>query len=138
MDAGSFMLSMKEGKQYTEKNITVLPFSKALDDYVGQRLVYYMAIDIEGFEYSILSQILPGKRLAVQGITFCQISAEFHTTRLNNDKQIKEFLQQFIVSDSNYLPIYHASFLPGHHKISFINIDRIECQQAFNIAGYLK
>lgn len=129
---------MSRREWYTEKNITVLPFLRLLDDYVGQRLVHYVTIDIEGFEYPLLDQIIPGKKLAVQGIAFCQIDVELHPVRTDGNKSIKEFLQQFMVPGSNYLPIYHAQSLYNHHKVTFINIDRMECQKMFDITRYLK
>ena len=47
--------------------------AEILDKYVGTRLVHYMTIDIEGFEYGILEELLRGKILAEQGIAFCQV-----------------------------------------------------------------
>ena len=49
--------------------------AEILDKFVGSRIVHYMTIDIEGFEYPILEGLMRGKLLAEQGIVFCQVSA---------------------------------------------------------------
>ena len=131
------MLTVREEKKYFSKNVTVLPFYELLDNYVGQRLVHYMTIDIEGFEYSILNEILLGRKLASQGIAFCQIDAELHNVRLDSNQPIRDFVQQFLSPESNYLPVYYSLFLGRHHKITFINVNRKECKQMFDMTKYL-
>ena len=131
------MLTVREEKKYFSKNVTVLPFYELLDSYVGQRLVHYMTIDIEGFEYSILNEILPGRKLASQEISFCQIDAELHNVRLDSNQSTRDFVQQFLSPESNYLPVYYSLFLGMHHKITFININREECRQMFDMTKYL-
>ena len=119
------------------KTVPILPLRELLDAYVGNRLIHYMNIDMYGFEYSIMNQLLPGKKLPKQDITFCQVDSKLYNVRLDSSQPIKEFIQQCVVPGSNYLPIYYAEFIDLYHKITFINIDNDECQEIFNTTKYL-
>lgn len=136
VNSGVFTLTVREGIHYYEKNVTVLRLTDILDKYLGKRIVHYLTIDIEGFEYSILKEILTGRILANEGIVFCQIDAELHENRLDADEPLQHFLHLFNMDKSNYLPIFHTPFLQ-HQKITFINIDHHECQSAFNLSPYM-
>ncbi|KAE9551070.1 hypothetical protein FO519_005707 [Halicephalobus sp. NKZ332] len=115
-ETGSFSLTVREGVQYNKKDIKVLSMVDVLDRFIGQRIVHYMTIDIEGFEYSILEQLLEGKLLSRQGIVFCQIDAELHDSRADKPDPIEEFLNKYNSPTSHYIPIFTSKFLK-HQKV---------------------
>uniref|UniRef100_A0AC35EYI7 Methyltransferase FkbM domain-containing protein n=1 Tax=Panagrolaimus sp. PS1159 TaxID=55785 RepID=A0AC35EYI7_9BILA len=67
-------LTVRKIERYHNETIKVFAFSELLDNFVKSRLVHYMTIDIEGFEFGILEALLPSKKLYKEGITLCQVS----------------------------------------------------------------
>uniref|UniRef100_A0A914E1V9 Methyltransferase FkbM domain-containing protein n=1 Tax=Acrobeloides nanus TaxID=290746 RepID=A0A914E1V9_9BILA len=124
---------------YVTKNVSVIPLEKLLDRFLHTRTVHYMTIDIEGFEYSILNELLPGKAFAKQNVTFCQIDAELHSDIINDKNvvvNLQQFLKKFTDYPSPYLPIFTTPFL-AHEKVTFINVESEECEKAFNFKKFL-
>uniref|UniRef100_A0AC34F5J2 Methyltransferase FkbM domain-containing protein n=1 Tax=Panagrolaimus sp. ES5 TaxID=591445 RepID=A0AC34F5J2_9BILA len=130
--SGNFTLTIRKNESYHDETVKVFAFPKLLDKFVKSRLVQYMTIDIEGFEFGILEALLPSKKLHKEGITFCQIDAELHF----NKTKIQDILHKFDAQDSQYLPIWSQSF-GEHEKVTWINIENKRCRKAFNINQFL-
>lgn len=78
MKSGSFNLTIRKNTSYKHEKVKVLALSDLLDKFVKTRFIQYMTIDIEGFEFGILEELLTGKELHKQGIVFCQVKS-FHS-----------------------------------------------------------
>ena len=117
-------------------SITHASFVALLDISVGQRLIHYVTIDLEGFEYSILRELLPGGVLDEQGVTFCQINVKFHNSKLDDNEIIKNFIEQFNAPNSNYFSIHYSLILEKDHKVTFVNVKNENCQEAFDVIRY--
>uniref|UniRef100_A0A914YD84 Methyltransferase FkbM domain-containing protein n=1 Tax=Panagrolaimus superbus TaxID=310955 RepID=A0A914YD84_9BILA len=128
----TLFLTVRTNTTYHEKKVKVYALSDLLDKFVKSRLVQYMTIDIEGFEYGILEALLRSKKLYNEGVTFCQIDAELHSNRT----KIQNILHKFDAKDSPYLPIHSKKF-NIHEKVTWLNIEREECRQAFDINQFL-
>ena len=139
MERGSFVISLRTNQKpkgeypYYDKNVTIYPLSELLDKYLGQRLVHFITIDLEGFEYSILEELFDNNgKLSKQGIVFCQIDAELHQLRDEHGPAIKRLIEKVSHPESDYLPVNHRWYMKIHHKITFINFGNRECRRAFD------
>ncbi|KAE9547362.1 hypothetical protein FO519_009424 [Halicephalobus sp. NKZ332] len=139
VEAGNFVVTLRDheltGQDPSyEKNITLHPFSEILDEYVGQRLVHFVTIDLEGFEYSILEELMTnGGKLSRQGIVFCQIDAELHYFNEEHAAALRRLMKTVSKYDSDYIPVDHSWYMGIHHKITFVNFGNRECRRAFDI-----
>uniref|UniRef100_A0AC34G4X6 Methyltransferase FkbM domain-containing protein n=1 Tax=Panagrolaimus sp. ES5 TaxID=591445 RepID=A0AC34G4X6_9BILA len=68
----SFNITVRKGKRYKIIKMPVLSMADMLDKFLQTRVIHYLTIDIEGFEFSILQELLQGRILQKQGIVFCQ------------------------------------------------------------------
>uniref|UniRef100_A0AC35EZC2 Methyltransferase FkbM domain-containing protein n=1 Tax=Panagrolaimus sp. PS1159 TaxID=55785 RepID=A0AC35EZC2_9BILA len=121
----------------------VLKFTKILDDFIESRFIHYLTIDIEGFEYGILRELIGDGEFAKAGIVICQIDAELHNPKFPNAhpsiKQLNpvRFILDFLDKSSPYIPIFNVPYLKHpHQKVTFVNYVNPECREAFNIESY--
>uniref|UniRef100_A0A914YDL5 Methyltransferase FkbM domain-containing protein n=1 Tax=Panagrolaimus superbus TaxID=310955 RepID=A0A914YDL5_9BILA len=137
---------MKINGTYTEKEFKVLSLTTVLDEYIHSRFVHYLTIDIEGFEYKILEQLVGNGKFTKEksGIVFCQIDAELHSPEMHNiHSAVKnlnpvEFMLHFLQISSPFIPIFNAPYAHyPHQKVTFINIENPECEAAFGFSLFL-
>uniref|UniRef100_A0A914YDK5 Methyltransferase FkbM domain-containing protein n=1 Tax=Panagrolaimus superbus TaxID=310955 RepID=A0A914YDK5_9BILA len=121
----------------------VVELTKLLDEFVESRFIHYLTIDIEGFEYGILRELIGNGQFAKAGIIICQIDAELHNPKFPNAhdsiKQLNpvRFILDFLDTPSPYIPIFNVPYLRHpHQKVSFVNIVNPECRRAFKIESY--
>uniref|UniRef100_A0A914R4M5 Methyltransferase FkbM domain-containing protein n=1 Tax=Panagrolaimus davidi TaxID=227884 RepID=A0A914R4M5_9BILA len=141
-DAETKLTILDKGK-YISKTMKVVEFTKLLDEFVGSRFIHYLTIDIEGFEYGILRELINNGQFAKAGITICQIDAELHNPKFSNaHESIKklnpvQFILDFLDNPSPYIPIFNVPYLKHpHQKVTFVNIVDAECLEAFNTESY--
>lgn len=112
-----------------------------LENEIGSKLIHYLSIDTEGYEYIILKELVGTGKFARSGIEFCQIDAELHNPKYHRaHTAVKElnsadFQQHFLQASSPYLPVYKIIYRP-HQKITYINIENPECEKAFKFSKY--
>uniref|UniRef100_A0A914QP01 Methyltransferase FkbM domain-containing protein n=1 Tax=Panagrolaimus davidi TaxID=227884 RepID=A0A914QP01_9BILA len=139
-------ISMKVNGTYIEQNFKVLSLTTVLDKYIHSRFVHYLTIDIEGFEYKILEQLVGSGNLTEEktGIVFCQIDAELHNPQMHNAHSAVrnilnpvEFMLNFLQDSSPFIPIFNAPYTHHpHQKVTFINIENPECEAAFGFTSF--
>uniref|UniRef100_A0A914PDT5 Methyltransferase FkbM domain-containing protein n=1 Tax=Panagrolaimus davidi TaxID=227884 RepID=A0A914PDT5_9BILA len=74
---GSFNITVREGKKYKIIQMPVIALSDLLDKFLQTRIIHFMTIDIEGFEFNILQELLQNRILHNKGIVFCQASFSY-------------------------------------------------------------
>ena len=138
-------LVFKESTGYTQKAVKVLSLLTILDEFLRTRFIHYLTINIEGFEYKVLEELVGDGRFAKAGVTFCQIDAELHYpdfpkahSEVRNINSV-QFITHFLKNPSPYVPIFNAPYLSfPHQKVTFINIVHPECENAFKISKYFE
>ena len=123
----------------------MLSLTSILDAFVHSRFLHYLTIDLEGFEYGILEDLVGDGKLAHDNITICQIDAELHNAISSfahpkiKDLNRVQFILNFLQDGSPYLPIFNVPYKAHpHQKVTFINIHDKECEKAFGFSAYFK
>uniref|UniRef100_A0A915CLZ9 Methyltransferase FkbM domain-containing protein n=1 Tax=Ditylenchus dipsaci TaxID=166011 RepID=A0A915CLZ9_9BILA len=112
---------------------------------IGNKLVHYLAIDIEGNEYPLLNELHDFGQYQGNGIFICQLDVEFHTENLNivfdKDFGLGKFLVNFFHKATSFLPVYAAPYsirAPHAIKMTIINVKSVECEKAFRFSKYFE
>uniref|UniRef100_A0A914PMX8 Methyltransferase FkbM domain-containing protein n=1 Tax=Panagrolaimus davidi TaxID=227884 RepID=A0A914PMX8_9BILA len=128
---------------YTKKVMKVVSLTNLLDDLVKTRFVHYLTIDIEGFEYIILRELVGNGKFAHSDIVFCQIDAELHHPKFpkahSSIKKLNavQFMLDFLQISSPYIPIFNVPYLRHpHQKVTFVNVVDPRCKRVFKPQSY--
>lgn len=128
---------------YAPRTARIISLLELMDKEIGSRLIHYLSIDTEGYEYIILNSLVGNGTFAKSGIEFCQIDAELHNpsykyTHVDVKKlNSTEFQLNFLQESSPYLPVFRLPY-GVQQKITFINVANPECEKAFNFSKYFK
>uniref|UniRef100_A0A914PGG7 BTB domain-containing protein n=1 Tax=Panagrolaimus davidi TaxID=227884 RepID=A0A914PGG7_9BILA len=139
------------------KEVQVYSLPNLLINYIHSKTIYYLKMDIEGYEYKILESLVGNERYAHSGLVFCQISVNLHNPKmpsshpavkeLNMAKEcaigmkwrIKEEVFREALATLNYEAIFSsvlkASSIPGLEYYLYLDSDAVD--SSLNINLYL-
>ncbi|KAI1697262.1 hypothetical protein DdX_18582 [Ditylenchus destructor] len=101
-----------------------------LDQDVGNRLMHYAAIDIEGFEFPMLKEFGDSGEYHINGVVICQMDIEWHSDMpqlAKGDFAFGTYMRHLFQDATSYLPIFAEPYSPGHPwaiKMTMINFKR--------------
>lgn len=125
---------------YSNVNVRLAPLVEVVDKFIKSRLIHFVTIDIEGFEYAILNALIEGNAFQRAGVRFCQIDVELHSLpnqlqAMGAKFQFYDFWRRFL-SNSYYAPVKTTTTIFLHHKVTLINTNDHECRRVFDFDRY--
>lgn len=121
---------------YTKRTVSQVDLTKFLRQSVNVSNIDHLWMDNEGPEYSLMNYFHRNGSLAKNGISVCQLNAEFHgpAESYNSSKEEFALLIMDLLTASDFVPIYISRPLL-HIRSFFFNVENPYCVSKF-ISGW--
>uniref|UniRef100_A0A0M3HPU1 DUF3800 domain-containing protein n=1 Tax=Ascaris lumbricoides TaxID=6252 RepID=A0A0M3HPU1_ASCLU len=124
----------KAQKEFMQSNITL----QLIQNYLKTNKIAFVSVNMNGYEYAILEELVDPIKNNNEEIVFCQIDVIlsnpdieqlFTDEYFNFDAFIKKLIE------SHYVPIHAAAYLE-HKKVLFVHSDDVYCLRTLDYSGF--